>query len=365
MSPAPTLPAELLDLASRQEQLVGIAQCLAAGLTRQAVHRRVRAGTWARVTRGVYDTCTDPVPQRLRDGRYDHLRRRAAWVGLLAYPDGVATGACALALLGVGGLPVLVAPEVSRPARMDAGVRPGTTLRRYGTFPVIRRYGRDVAETPHALAQALLTLPRDNAVAVLGDALREGRVPDLREVAALIRGRRGAARARPWLGLVSPYDGSPAETFARLSFADHGVPPDGQQVEFWADGRFLGRVDFCWELPDGRYLVVEIDGREFHAGGEMLADDAARQNRLVGSGRLVLLRFPAPRSSSDGDIGRQVAAHLSRHGCRRPSAVPPSIDLTSRPTSAEFRSGGAAQHATNSALDGAGVAGEAHRSLGA
>ncbi|MFC7024429.1 type IV toxin-antitoxin system AbiEi family antitoxin domain-containing protein [Promicromonospora thailandica] len=323
------IPDEVWELASRQEGLVSIAQCTQAGIGSQVVHRLVRAHTWTRVTRGVYDTCAVPVQERLREGRHDHVRRRAAWIGLLAYADGVATGGCALALLGVGGLPVQLRPEVSRPGYMDAGVRPGTVLRRYGTFPVVRRHGRDVAEIVHALGQALLTLPRDNAVAAISDALREEKIrpADLARIRAVIRRRRGVVSARPWLELVSGSDGSPAETFARLSLVDHGVAPDGQQIVFWADGRFLARVDFCWVLPDGRYLVVEIDGREFHAGNEMLADDAARQNRLVGTGRVVLLRFPAPADSTDGDIGRQVAEHLRRLAWRPGERLPAAIHL--------------------------------------
>jgi hypothetical protein len=311
-----TVPAELRTLAAHQEELVSIAQCAAAGISKHAVLRRVRSGAWTRVTRGVYDTNPVPLRERTCADYHDHLRRRAAWIGLLAYPDGAATGGCALALLGVGGLPPELDPEVSRPAWMDAGVRPGTVLRRYGTFPVVRHHGRDVAELVHALAQGLLTLPRDHAVAAICDALREDRisVADLGRIRMLIRGRRGVVVVRPWLDLVPGRDGSPAETFTRLSLIDHEVPPDGQQVVFRSGGLFLGRVDFAWALPDGRYVVVEIDGREFHSGNEMLADDSTRQNGLVGTDRVIVLRFPAPRDSADGDIGRQVAERLHQLG---------------------------------------------------
>lgn len=311
-----TIPDELWTLAARQEELVGVAQCAAAGISKHAVMRRVRSGAWIRVTRGVYDTNPVPVRERVRGDYHDHLRRRAAWIGLLAYPDGAATGGCALALLGVGGLPSELVPEVSRPAWMDAGVRPGTVLRRYGTFPVVRQYGRDVAELVHALAQGLLTLPRDHAVAAICDALREDRIgsTDLGRIRMLVHGRRGVVAVRPWLDLVPGKDASPAETFARLSLIDNDVPPDRQQVVFRSGGMFLGCVDFAWILPDGRYVVVEIDGREFHSGDEMLADDSARQNGLVGTDRVILLRFPAPRDSADGDIGPQVAERLHRLG---------------------------------------------------
>jgi hypothetical protein len=324
-----TISAQIWTLAACQEELVSIAQCAAAGISKHVVARLVRSRAWTRVTRGVYDT--NPVPVRERTGvdHHDHVRRRAAWIGLLAYPDGAATGGCALALLGVGGLPSELAPEVSRPAWMDAGVRPGTELRRYGTFPVVRHHGRDVAELVHALAQGLLTLPRDHAVAAICDALREDRISaaDLGRIRRLIRGRRGVVAVRPWLELVPGRDASPAETFTRLSLIDHGVPPDGQQVVFRSGGQFLGRVDFVWILPDGRYVVVEIDGREFHSGIEMLADDATRQNGLVGTDRVIVLRFPAPRDRVDGDIGRQVAERLYRLGWVPGGSIGPVVHL--------------------------------------
>lgn len=308
---------------------MSITQCSEAGISKYAVQRLVRSGAWARITRGVYDTNPIPVQDRNRAGYHDHVRRRAAWIGLLAYPDGAATGGCALALLGVAGLPAELAPEVSRPARMDAGVRPGTVLRRYGTFPVVRRHGRDVAELVHALAQALLTLPRDNAVAAICDALREDRIcmADLARIRELIRGRRGVVAVRSWLELVPGRDASPSETFTRLSLIDQGVPPDGQQIVFRLGGEFLGRVDFAWILPDGRYVVLEIDGREFHSGNEMLADDATRQNGLVSTDRVILLRFPAPRDSADGDIGSQVAQRLHKLGWVPGGSIGPIVHL--------------------------------------
>ena len=323
------IPAQLRALAACQEDLVSITQCAEAGISKHAVLRLVRSGAWARITRGVYDTNPVPVRVRVYADYHDHVRRRAAWIGLLAYPDGAATGGCALALLGVGGLPSELAPEVSRPTWMDAGVRPGTVLRRYGTFPVVQRHGRDVAELVHALAQGLLTLPRDHAVAAICDALREDRIclADLGRIRTLIRGRRGVVVARSWLELVPGRDASPSETFTRLSLIDHGVPPDGQQIVFRLGGRFLGRVDFAWVLPDGRYVVLEIDGREFHSGNEMLADDATRQNGLVGTDRVILLRFPAPRDSADGDIGGQAAERLHQLGWVPGGSIGPVVHL--------------------------------------
>jgi hypothetical protein len=336
MRPPRPLRQSLLSLAAVQEALVNKAQCDAAGVNKHAVALLIRQGRWTRVARCVYDTDPEPVEARLRDGRHDDVRRRAAWTGMLAVPDGIATGACALVLLGIGGLPVDLVPEAARPGGMHASVGAGIVLRRYRSFADQPYRGRRIAAIVPALVQALPCLSRSEAVAVLSDARRQGRLDDtgLQRVRELMRGRRGAAEVHGLFDLVGEHDGSIAETHARLSFIDHGVPPDGQQVTFVADGVALARVDFVWTLPDGRYVVVEIDGRAFHSGEAMLADDAARQNGLLATGSLIVFRFPAARALGNGgrSVGNEMAERLAYLGWR--PANPPvagSVDLD-RPT---------------------------------
>lgn len=158
---------------------------------------------------------------------------------------------------------------------------------------------------------------------MLGSVLHQGflDLSALDQVRDMLRHRRGSVRALGWFPLASALDESPAETAARLSCLDRGVPPDGQQVTFTLAGVALARVDLAWRLPGGRYLVVEIDGRAFHSGQEMLADDSARQNGLVGTDRLVVLRYPAAEALGGGSIGPDVAARLTGLGWT-PSAAP-------------------------------------------
>ncbi|MEU4362011.1 type IV toxin-antitoxin system AbiEi family antitoxin domain-containing protein [Promicromonospora sp. NPDC023987] len=330
-----TVPQVLRAAAAAQEGLVSKAQCDAAGVNKDAVALLIRQGRWCRVTRGVYDTDPELAERRPRDDYHDHLRRRAAWLGMLAVPDGIATGACALALLGIGGLPADLVPEAARPGGMYAAVGEGIVLRRYRFFADQPYRGRRVAALVPALAQALPTLSRHEAVAVLSDALREGRLdgPGLQRVREQVRGRRGAAQVHCLLDLGEGRDGSTAETHARLSFVDHGVPPDGQQVTFVAGGVFLARVDFVWALPDGRYVVVEIDGRAFHSREAMLADDAARQNGLVATDRLIVLRFPAARAlaGSVPSVGAEMAERLTRLGWVPGTHLGPTVALAPTP----------------------------------
>jgi hypothetical protein len=310
------IPQLLLLDAAGQESLVNKAQCDAAGLGKRQVSRLIQQGRWRRVTRGVYDTDPAPVEKRRRDNYHEHVRRRIAWIGLLAYDRAIATGVCALALYGVAGLPRTFGSEVTLPNGASVRGRGGVTVRQYQAFPVQRWRGRSVAQIEHALAQAVPTLSRNHAVAVLSSALHERYIDQagLQRIHDLIRGKRGAEACHAWFDLVDGRDESPAETFARLSCLDHGVPPDGQQVDVRRGGQFLARVDLVYRLPGGRWLVVEIDGIEFHGRPGALARDSARQNGLVGSDQVVVLRYPASQNDLPGGVGRQVAEQLELWG---------------------------------------------------
>lgn len=326
MRPPRTVPQPLLSVAAAQEGLVSKAQCDAAGLDKDAVALLVERGRWRRVVRGVYDTDPTPVDRRRRAGAHDHLRRRAAWIGMLAVRDGIATGACALALLGLDGLVATVTPEVARPGGMHATVA-GVTLRRYRDFDDQPYRGRRTASIVPAMAQALPYLSGGEVVAVPSAALRDERldVAGLVAVRAALRGRRGSARLHGLLDLADALDGSTAESFARLSFVDHGIPPDGRQAVVTVGGVFAARVDFLWCLPDGRYVVVEVDGRAFHSGDAMLADDSDRQNRLAATGRVIVIRYPAARALTT-DVGAPLSKRLYSLGWR-PSPTPPNVGL--------------------------------------
>jgi len=316
MRPLIRIPHALLLDAAGQEGLVSKAQCDAAGIDKRRVSRLVAQGRWQRVVRGVYDTDPAPVERRRRPDFHNHVRRRIAWTALLAYDDAVSTGSCALALYGVAGLPRRFDAEVALPGGLGAPGRGGIVVRQYAPFPTQLLRGRLAARFDHALAQALPTLTREQGVAVLSSALHEGYLDrtGLEHVHDLLRGRRGSRDRHTWFGLADERDESAAETFARLSCLDHGVPPDGQQVNLFRDGVFLARADLVYRLPGGRWLVVEIDGIEVHGRPGALARDARRQNALVGTDRVVVLRYAASENERPGGVGRDVAERLRRFG---------------------------------------------------
>ncbi|WP_196250818.1 type IV toxin-antitoxin system AbiEi family antitoxin domain-containing protein [Cellulomonas sp. JZ18] len=317
------LPPSLVALALRQEGLVSTRQCEAHGLHRGHRASAVRAGRAVRVQRTVYDLLpaltvgAGPAADAGPDGR----RRRAAWAALLAAgPDAVAVGTSALALLGVEGLPPTLPGEVALPGASHRRPRPGVVVRCFDAgMPVVRVGGARVASPPWAVAQAVCELPRDRAVAVLDSALR-GRlvVPDLGDVASVLRGRRGAAAARGWLRLADGRAQSPLETWARLQCRDAGLPPAEPQVAVRdARGRVVARGDLGWWRRDGRLLVVEIDGRGPHREPDALYTDRERQNAIVATGGVDLLRFTA-RDVLAGVVAPTVRRHLTEEPSRRP-----------------------------------------------
>lgn len=313
------IPEPAARTAHRQAGLLSARQCDDLGVSRQVRRRLVEQMRWQRPGRGVYDTDPVPVEHRRREDFHDHVRRRQTWLALLLYgPQAVATGPCALVLHDVDGLPVDFVAEVALPGGTDRANRCGVAVRQYGSFPMVLLGDRRVARLDHAVAQALPRLPRENMLAVLDDvarrsADREGVLPAIHE---LVRGRPGAAAVHEVFGLVDGRAESPAESFARLSCIDNGVLPDDIQVRFFVDGKIVARVDLAWWLPDGRWLVVEIDGVGPHSSRSALVHDSPRQNQLLASGRVVLLRFKPSDSRRPGGIGAAVAVVLQKHGWR-------------------------------------------------
>jgi len=310
------VPTPLTTLAAAQGGLVSAAQCAALGVSPNRRAALVRAGTWTRATHGVYDTAPG-VGWSVPDAR-----RRAAWLGLLALgPDAAAVGSCALALHGVGGLPRVLEPEVALVDGRRGRPRDGIHVRRYES-PHVVVAGARLAPLPVALAQALCRLPRRHVVAVLDDVLHRGLLdgPGTDAFVAALAGRRGCRRVRLWSELVDPRAESALESLARLGCVDAGVPPDDLQVVLRdAQGRPVARGDLGWRLPDGRWLLAEIDGREFHDVPAALLHDRHRQNALVATRLAEVLRFAAEDVTA-GTVAHTVRRVLGAHWRPRPVA---------------------------------------------
>lgn len=210
---------------------MSLRQCVDAGITPQQAAAFARRKTWRRVTRAVYDL---NLPS-LDDGVHpnDRRRRRAAILGLLAFPGSVATGACALVLHGVQGAPLHIEPEVTFPDGSPRAARPPVRLRRIPLDRWDDVGGLRCATVSDALVQAVPRLGRYHAVSLMDSALNSGVISaeDFVRARLSTRGSRGAARTRSWWDQADPGAESPAETWARLSCADAGCPPDVLQLQ--------------------------------------------------------------------------------------------------------------------------------------
>ena len=71
-----------------------------------------------------------------------------------------------------------------------------------------------------------------------------------------------------------------------------------------------------WRLGDGRWLIAEIDGREFHEAPEAVLHDRRRQNALLATGRVDLLRFTSADIAARDVIPATVRAALARARAR-------------------------------------------------
>ena len=297
--------------ADAQAGLIDIDQCRDAGLSDRQVATRVERGDWLRITRRVYDTATVPLQERLPTAR----RLRAAWAAMLAFgPQAVAVGPCALALLGVQGLPTCITPQAALPGASNRLDRDGIKLRQFDdgllALPVA---GRLVAAPDWALAQAVPELPRQHALAVLDSSLHLGLL-DRRELDRShdrARGRRGVATKHDLWALADGRAESPLETFGRLDCIDAGVPPTTLQLPIYdSEGRLVARGDLGWELGGGRWLVAEMDGKEFHSDPLAVYADRHRQNLVVSTRKVDILRFTA--ADLPGGVGACIRRALGR-----------------------------------------------------
>ncbi|MEU2199127.1 hypothetical protein [Isoptericola sp. NPDC019482] len=318
----PPVPDPLLAVAGRQAGLVSVGQCLEHGVTRDQAAAHVRRGDWQVAARTVYDLGpahgTHPV---------DHARRRAAVLGVLAHPGAVATGLCALVLHGVLGAPQVVEPEVTLPTGAARRPRPPVRLRRIAVRARTAPGGFPAATVPDALVQAVPALDRRHAVALMDSALHQRLLTPSELTAAHASAARhpGIARTHGWWSSADGDAESPAETWARLSCVDSGCPPDVLQLPVAdGEGRPFARIDLAWLLPDGRALLVEIDGRDVHSTPEAVFADRRRQNRIV-TPQTVVRRFSG-RDAWRGEVGPAVRRELLTAGWyRRP--VRPGIVL--------------------------------------
>ena len=258
------------ELLRQHDGVVTLAQANAAGLSQDAVNRRLRSGYWRRCAPGVYFVDDRPFT--------DAARVRAAVWGLGA--QAVASGLTAAWWHGV----LHFAPnvvEVTVPRAAHRAGRDGVRIRRrdLGRADVVQR--RDLGVTELALTVVEAAARRGGGPKLLDQALqRHTQLPALWTAHLRNKGRHGAPAARRLLEAADDGARSEAERLvARLLLT--------AKITGWkANQRVAGyEVDILFRTAK---VAIEIDGFAFHSDPEAFQRDRTKQNAIALSGYQIL-----------------------------------------------------------------------------
>jgi very-short-patch-repair endonuclease len=247
----------------QQDGVLTHAQALRAGLSQDAVDRRVRSGHWRRCTRGVYFADDRPFT--------DGARVRAAVWGYGA--DAAASGLAAAWWHGITKFaPDIVEVTVPRDARLRR--QPGTRLRRRDLrrADVVERKGLRVTEPALTVVEAAA---RRSGGAKLMDAALQRHV-ELRQLwRAHLRnkGRHGSPAARRLLQAASDGARSEAERLLIRLLKEAGIT--GWRTNYPVGGY---KVDVAFPTQQ---VAIETDGWAFHSDQDAFQQDRQRQNNIA------------------------------------------------------------------------------------
>lgn len=254
----------------QQAGVITSAQAAVAGLSEQAVGRRVRSGSWRRLSSGVYLVGGHPYT--------DEVRVRAAVAG--AGEDATLHGLTAAWWHGIIG---------RAPAVMDVTIPHARRAPRVNKVSVRRRdlHRNDVSWLRHLQVTSVALTVLEAAVAVpdgsmlLDRALQQHvELPMLWRVHKRNLGRRGSAAAAVLLTAAADNAGSHAERLLHRLLRRAGIT--GWQVGYPCRGY---QIDVAF--PAQR-LALEVDGWAFHSDVVRFGGDRRRQNALVNDGWQVL-----------------------------------------------------------------------------
>jgi very-short-patch-repair endonuclease len=258
------------DFLRRHDGVITLAQANDAGLTEQAVRRRVRAGHWQRCSPGVYFVADREFTDAARV-------RATVW--------GYGQSACASGLAAAWWLELTRFPpdvvEVTVPRNSHGRCHTGSRVRRRNLSQLDVAECRGLRVTALPLTAIEAAVRHGGGPKLMDQALQ--RHTELRQLwAAHLRntGRYGSPAARLLLQAADDGTKSAAERlFTRLL--------NGSGVSGWkANQKLLGyEVDVLFRAAK---VVVEVDGFAFHTDPEAFERDRRKQNALVLAGYQVL-----------------------------------------------------------------------------
>jgi very-short-patch-repair endonuclease len=261
----------------RQLGVFSRAQALGAGMSREMIRRRLRAGEWVRCHAGVYRLAGAPRS-------WEQKLVAACLAG-----SGAASHRAAAALLRLDGFASGVV-EISTPRRISP---PGVIVHRVSLPPedVAFRGAIPATTAARTLVDLCAVAPPRRVELALEDALRRRlvTVASLTEAVERIgrQGRRGVGRLARLLEdapATRPAESALEIRLIRL-LEGAGLPPPQRQCPVYEGEREVARIDLAY--PRAR-LAIEADGYRWHSGRATWQRDLSRQNLLVLRGWTVL-----------------------------------------------------------------------------
>lgn len=275
---------ELNEVLARQHGAFSRAQARCYGFDKDAVRRRLANHTWRRIDASVYAVAASP-----------RTWEQLLWAALLSRPECALTHETAAQLLGFSGFgrsrPALLTPRASNARSPIARVFETDQFDAIATTQVD---GLTVTTAP----ETILILARDTPSERIEEVFDEGLISrkiDLQAMSRMID--REAGRRTPGTPLLrrlvsSRRPGAPSHPAGYLEgllehfLTDPRFPTFTREYPFSLDG-VPARVDIY--VPSAR-LVIEADGRNWHAKQLAFERDRRRDNALAARG-IQVLRF--------------------------------------------------------------------------
>lgn len=299
-------------IAAAEYGLVSRCQLLELGHERHAIWRRAVIGGWVEVLPGVFRLPGTPESWR------QQLMAACLWGG----PDARASHRSAAALFGLEGFregPVEIAASKQNRTG-DAGL--AVYRRRPDRRFVTSVDGIPVTNVARTLIDLAGVAGRRGLVRARDDACRRHLTSRLGLSWAVEQvigpGVRGAGALRALLDEEGPsYSPSASEAQKDLRTLLAGLP-FVEEFEIRHNGKVVARVDLgSPEHP----VVVELDGKKYHAGEDDFVRDLRRRNRITRLGSVVLHFTPDDLDQRPQEISAQVREALARYGALSPGGA--------------------------------------------
>jgi hypothetical protein len=299
---------EVARLAARQDSVLSIDDAAACGVNRRQLLRAERSGGLMRLHNDVFAVAGASLSRR------SHLRAAAKQVR-----EGFVSHEGALVLGGVQRVPMAVPITVGR----NAAGHTHRGIRVHRVRDLLEEHVTEVDGIPTTtLERAIVDVASVFSVARMGDLLDqvtiERRMTTIDAIGRVLRqvnrkGRLGIGRLPPMLEARSSLEPTPRSHLERRVddlLANAPLPLARHEHPLPSDRGYRGYVDRCWT---DAMLIVEIDGRPWHARERAMARDRARDREAARQGWQTLrVLDDEVRRSPDGVVDDVVTSYEMR-----------------------------------------------------